>query len=278
MFVTSFIVNLYSFIFGSSLFILLISLVFYILIIRYVLLPLVRQILPFILSIISVGSVKPQRYVLVELIPVARTETTPQATAELLGAIYHVILAGRWQERLLSGSNRISLELVASKHSGIRYLMRLPESHVEVIETLLHSYQPEISLNRSEEYLPPKLESDDLSIQVANYSQAGYFAYPLKDRANDEMHDLIGYMMGAMTKLNDKELLSFQMVLEPSVSSISARVRNHLQAGATSRPFSIWSSPLRAVQWITYNLVGNRAHLPDVSGQEIRTLMLEKLA
>ena len=273
MLITGFIANLFGFLFGTSLFSLIISLFLYFLVIRYLLLPLIRWLLPIVLSVIDVYRHRQQTYVLLEVTPPARTGTSPQATAELLGGLHHLLLSSHWYQ-----PDRLALEIVASKSTGIRYLIRMTEPKAAVIKTMLQAYQPDVGIRKIEDYLPAQLEPDSPGLSLAGFSQAGYFAYPLKNQANDQSHDLIGYLAGAMTKLEANELMALQIVLVPSLPAAANRLRNRLQAGADIRTYSFWSAPLRTVNWLAQLLLGTAIKPSNSASQDIRLLMLDKLA
>ena len=273
MLITSFIANLLGFLFGTSLFSILISLFLYILVIRYLVLPLVRLLAPVVISVVDIYWHQPRSDIILEVTPSAQTETTPLATAELLGGFHHLLLSTPWYQQ-----DRLSLELVASKSAGIRYLMRVPESRAAIVETMLQAYQPDVRIRTIEDYLPARLESSNRDVHLAGYAQAGYFAYPLKNQAEDQSHDLIGYLAAAMTKLEGSELMALQIVLEPNLPTVANRLSNRLQVGADIRTYSLWSSPQRAVNWLAQILVGRAIKPSSSASQDVRLLMLDKLA
>jgi hypothetical protein len=285
MLVISFIVNFISFLFGSSLFSIIASLIVYVLVIRYLILPMLRLLMPLAMSVIAVTAYHRQPYILLELTPPAHTDTTPQTTADLLTALHHLLLSGSWFERMLLGGDRLSLELAASKSTGIRYLLRVSEPRAAVLETLLLAYQPDLRITKTKDYLPVGLDSSSPELRLSSFTQAGYFAYPIKALAEDETHDFIGYIAGAMTKLQNHELMALQIALESSLPSTATRLRNHLQAGADIHVYSFWLTPLRALSWSTRTLLealgllnGGKV-LPNYSSDRgIRELMIDKLA
>jgi uncharacterized protein DUF87 len=280
MLITSFIANLFGFMFGSSLFVFLLSLLFYIMLFRYVLLPTMRLLSPLIFSLMRLRTAQQQPFRLLRLTPPPTTDTSPLASVELLSSLHHILHGGRWYERLLSGSDRASLELVSTKQDGIRYLLRVSESKIEVVQTMLHSYLPDLQITEASDYLPTSS-----STQVAQFTQAGHFAYSLTTAPTVAAHDLAGYLTGAMTKLKADELMALQIVIEPSFSAGIIRLRNRVQAGVSVQLHSFWTSPLRAMRWLLQESLGlaglgsvGNSRPSYIAGQDIQTEIVAKLS
>ncbi|HUD81183.1 MAG TPA: type IV secretory system conjugative DNA transfer family protein [Patescibacteria group bacterium] len=142
--------------------------------------------------------------------PPASSDKQPAAT-EALFAVLHTLDN---QQSLISRSNKpatvFSLETVATRGGGIRYIVRLPASAEALFRHTIVSYLPELRLQK----VTDELAGLDLaSAQVTEFNQSRHFAYPLKRHDLLDVHDPLSYLTGAMTKLGEHELMVFQIVL-----------------------------------------------------------------
>lgn len=167
-----------------------------------------------------------------ELTPPARTDRTPGATGQLLLSLASLLSSRRFSERLLGLYDPISLEIVSTRGGGIRYLIFCDDKHAKTIEHMVASYLTDVKVKYIDEY---KYLVGGIS-KVYEFSQKVHFAYPLKSFDYVEDHDPISYITNAMTKLEDEELMSFQLVIQPVKSREVDTMVKQLLANVDLKP------------------------------------------
>jgi len=144
---------------------------------------------------------------------------------------------GFW-DKIIGNKKLYSLEIVANREQGIRYILAVPEKDSFVIEKGLLSFLPGLKINEVEEYLP-----DDLSIKekkkqswksvdkakVIELKLSNDFVLPLKENKALIEHDPIAYIMGNMTKLEQDEMMVFQVVASPILRSSHRSIVKHIE-------------------------------------------------
>src|SRR5690606_23739857 len=114
--------------------------------------------------------------------------------------------------RLLGRRDTCSLEITATRSGGIRYLIHCHEKHGSTIEHIIASYMPEVRVKHVTDYANG-LEKK--SFKIFEFRQKAHFAYPLKSFEQLEAHDPMSYITNAMTKLQDGEVMAYQLVMQP---------------------------------------------------------------
>lgn len=174
-----------------------------------------------ILKILRVRRVLSYQIVFLEVTPPSQTEITREATQRFF-SVLHGLRDGRTLlDKLLGHQVSISLEVTSAKAQGVRYIIGAPTTEMSNIESSIVTYIPNARIKHITNEETP--EGRVLSIK-----QKGHFAYPIRDYQMYEQHDPIAYLTGAMTKLKDDELMSFQMVISPvkvrEANSIAKRI------------------------------------------------------
>jgi len=124
-----------------------------------------------------------------------------------------------WQI-IFGRKNEYSLEIVADKKNGIRYLLVAENKFIENIRRNLLSYLPGIRIKQINDYL------DDFGTdqEIVELKLANHFALTLGDQKKLLENDPIAYLTGNMTKLNNDELISCQFIVSPVVKSIHINI------------------------------------------------------
>ncbi|HUQ85773.1 MAG TPA: type IV secretory system conjugative DNA transfer family protein [Candidatus Limnocylindrales bacterium] len=162
--------------------------------------------------------------------PIKQTLQTAFATEQLFTQLHSLISQKTFWERFLHDKTTISIELVATKEEGIRYLIHTTKSDAPVIRKTLLSYLPSVEIEEVADYLPQSLPKvrDFLTASKAarliTFRLVNHFAIPLTDQTKLREHDPIAYLTGNMTKLAPQELISLQLVLCP-MDKASNRVK-----------------------------------------------------
>ncbi len=155
-----------------------------------------------------------------ELTPPANNDQPSLATSQLFTTLHGLGMARGFRDRLIGKRNIFSLEIVSTKDSGIRYIIRASQSKAEIIEHMIASYTPDTKVKVIDDYIVSGKS------HVLEFKQREHFAYPLQNHDALANHDPIGYLTGSMTKLKPGELISFQLAICPT-SNRRASSLNH---------------------------------------------------
>lgn len=181
--------------------------------------------------------------VFLELTPPASNTKTALATAHFHAGLHGLLCKISSGDRMWRRKHLLSLEIVATREKGIRYLAALHPSDVEMFKHLLISYMPNVTIREVDDYLTQS--SLNSSITIGDYRQAGHFAVPLVSHDNFDQHDPIAYITGALARPKPSELLSFQIVLSRADRRTVSKIRHQLLHGKDSvARYTWWSYPI----------------------------------
>ncbi len=165
---------------------------------------------------------KKQKTVLLELIPPSVTNQEPHTTEQLFSLIHALGGRGTFISRLLGIKPRFSLEIVSTKHQGIRYLIQTSVKEAATLKQNLLSYLPQLTIRETIDYVPQTVAKNNE--RLIELSLARHFIYPLKKQNELDEHDPIAYITGMMSKLLPGELIALQIVLSPVVSREAKKI------------------------------------------------------
>ncbi len=154
-----------------------------------------------------------QESIFLELTPPALTEKSSYTTQQLFSVLHNIGIQRTWFDRILGEKVTFSFEIVSTKDKGIRYIIRSSHEEASLIEHTIVSYLPQVKVNRINEYLP--LEDIQTTGKVIEFKQRKHFAFPLAKQNVLNQHDPVAYITGMMTKLQENELISFQIIVSP---------------------------------------------------------------
>lgn len=189
-------------------------------------------------------------YVLLELTPPALTEKTAYTTMQLFSVLHTVGMQRTFFEKLLGIKALLSFEIVSTKESGIRYVVRVREDLVEAVEHAIRSYLPHVRVKKIDEYIPANKNA-----KVIEFTLSKHFAFPLAKQDTLSVHDPVAYITGMMTKLSPGELISYQVIVSPTHVSETAHIsENILRNDNVLRDLNKPSLPLfvQPIGWIGY--------------------------
>lgn len=133
------------------------------------------------------------------------------------------------RHHLLRHRETYSLELAATRDGGIRYIMAVPPKEKDAIKRSLLSYMPGLKVNEVNDYLPRGTASESIT-GVTELKFSADFVLPLQDHKTLNEHDTIAYLAGHMTKLAARELVGFQLIVSPIMSSTHPHITRRLSA------------------------------------------------
>ena len=185
-----------------------------------------RTFFSLVLQRFGVGNKREVEYTFLQLMFPADTTKSAYATEQL-----HILMRsmvkyyGIW-DRLAARKQPYSLELVATKDDGIRYIIRIPKQEAETVKRTLMSFLPGLKITETEDYLP---ETIDSGWSIAELKLDGDFVLPLADHKTLDKHDPIAYLTGHMRSLLPDELVAFQIVAVPVFNNTHPNELRHIR-------------------------------------------------
>lgn len=160
------------------------------------------------------------------------TDKSAYATEQLY-ILFHTLARekGFW-EKFLGKKKEFSLEIVSTKNEGIRYMLVVDEENKDIVRRNLISYLPEIKIKEVNDYFRRDLDTiaNKNFFGIAELRLSRHFALPLKTQKQLSKHDPISYLTGNMTKLKEDELIAFQVITTPLISSLHEKEFNEIKS------------------------------------------------
>jgi len=170
-----------------------------------------------------------QQTVLLELTPPVVSRKSPDATEHLFSVLYNLGRMVSLRDRFLGRSRLFSFEVISTRREGIRFMVQLAKSDTDSFEQQLASYLPDVRFKIVKD--PLDRITGKIPLMVTEFHQARHFAYPLSSHESLSQKDPIAYLTGSMAKLEQDELIVYQMVVSPFMSRQVNRIRNRLIKG-----------------------------------------------
>ncbi len=136
---------------------------------------------------------------------------------------------------MIGQGKEYSLEIVASKNEGIRFILATPAKSADIIKRSLLSFLPGLKIKDIEDYLTnvsainTETEKGSERVGVVEFALSSDFVLPLQSLKALSEHDSISYLTGAMTKLDASELISCQIVTTPVLKGSHNKAISHMQ-------------------------------------------------
>ncbi len=165
-------------------------------------------------------------YIFLQLTFPSSTTKTAYATEQL-----HIIMQsmvgyhGFW-DRLAAQKRPYSLELVATRDEGIRYVIMIPKEDIDIVKRTLLSFLPGLKIQEVADYLQTV---SDTPAGVYELKLNSDFVLPLNNNKALGEHDPIAYLTGYMRDLLPNELVSFQVVLVPILNNTHPNELRHIR-------------------------------------------------
>lgn len=170
--------------------------------------------------------------VFLELTFPSSTTKTAYSTEQLFTLLHTLAGQRRLAHRFLGYKKRYSLEIVASKEDGIRYVLGVARSEAEIIQKSLLSYLSGLKVKEINDYLPSDLtgkkRDEKNRSRVVELALSNNLVLPLQEQKTLSEHDPIAYLTGNMTKLQPDELIVFQTIITPLTKSGNRSVLRHI--------------------------------------------------
>lgn len=144
-----------------------------------------------------------------EVTPPSWVARTPEATEQLFSVIHGMYTTRKAKDKLMKRSPVMSFEIVSTKADGIRYLIQVERFRSDAIQKAVAAYIPEAKVK---EILPPEMTSGS----TIEFKQANHYVLPLTLTSAMAQHDPLSYVTNAMTKLEDGEQITMQIIVSPT--------------------------------------------------------------
>lgn len=161
-----------------------------------------------VILVLNRRNLKKRTMTWLELTPPASVARTPEATEQLFSVIHGMYAARRLKDKVLRRSPVFSFEIVSTKQDGIRYLVQVERALCGGIQKTIAAYVPDAKVKEIE-------APDEQSSEIGEFRQTGHYVLPLTLTLAVEQHDPLGYVTNAMTKLQDDERVTMQLIVAP---------------------------------------------------------------
>ncbi len=168
-------------------------------------------------------------YVFLEVKPTYKAQQSAFSTKQLFTILHSLDRPASILERLVGIKQTISCELVSTKESGIRYILRVASGDMSLIKKSLLGYLPGIEVNEIGDYFKTKLdEKGFLSLRQLKLKRS--FIFPLQEQSQLIDYDPIAYVTAHMTKLAHNEMISLHFICTPVLKHTHNSVYSHIQS------------------------------------------------
>ncbi len=132
---------------------------------------------------------------------------------------------GFWEQQA-ARKQPYSLELVATKEGGIRYVARVPEAEVEVVSRTLLSFLPGLKISKAGDYTT---QFEGLAVGVRELRLSNDFVLSLTNNKSLAEHDPTAYLTGHMRSLGTGEAVAYQIVAVPFLNNTHPNEWRHVR-------------------------------------------------
>jgi len=187
-----------------------ICLIIYLVRLLFVIVINIPSLLSFLLRLFGVAK-RDESYVFMQLTFPADTSKSAYATEQLHILLRSLVGYGNIWERFAGRKQPYSLEVIATKGEGIRYVIRVPSIESKQVHSMLLSFLPGLKVKMIDDYM------DDIDGRVcsAELMLAGDYVLPLGVNKALNEHDPVAYLTGHMRNLQKGEIAAYQIVAVP---------------------------------------------------------------
>lgn len=144
-----------------------------------------------------------------EITPPATVTKTPEAVEQFFTVIHGFTAARSYSERIVRRVSVLSCEIVATRQSGVRYLVQVERSKMQALQKAIMTHLPEAKVREiTRSITKPTL--------VVEFRETGHYMLPLTLLTASQQRDPLSYVIHAMTGLSDDEEITFQLVFSPT--------------------------------------------------------------
>lgn len=168
---------------------------------------------------------------ILELTPPTLTEKSAYTTSKLFSLLYELGRQKGILDKLLNKKNTYSLEIVSTRETGIRFLIRSSLKHTENVKRIIYSYMSSVKITQVDDYISLSNSFKSNIHKIVSFEQTGNAFFPFNKENVLVEYDPVAYITGMMTKLSPGELISFQLVISPKSISNTAKLKQMILKG-----------------------------------------------
>ncbi len=168
-----------------------------------------------------------KRYIYLEVKPTYKALQSAFSTMQLFSILHSIDRPISLLERVIGVKQTISCELVSTKESGIRYILRVSADDMSLIKKSLLAYLPGIEVKEVFDYLGHVHPDHFYAFKEFKLSKS--FLFPLQDQSMLKEHDPIAYITAQMTKLDTNDLVALQFIC----TSVQQNTHRHIDSYIT---------------------------------------------
>ena len=170
-------------------------------------------------------------YTILEVKPTYNSMQSAFSTKQLFAVLHSLEEHHSFIDWLLQYKRTVSYEVVSTREDGIRYLIRIPNEDVSGVKKSLLAYLQGIEIKKTEDYLPQKYEYVKSAgyIIKKEFILTKSYILPLQSQKILEEYDPMAYLTAHMTKLDNGELVTLQLICNPILSTTHNSVTSHTQ-------------------------------------------------
>ncbi|HUD45169.1 MAG TPA: DUF87 domain-containing protein [Patescibacteria group bacterium] len=151
------------------------------------------------------------------------TAKSSYATEQLYRLLHTLARRRSRSDDLTKRKKTYSLEVVAQRGKGIRFVIQVVKEEAEIVKRNLLSYLPGIKVREISDYINDSL-IENKSLGIAELKQLSHHVLPLYSQKVLTEHDPMSYLTGNMTNLKEGDLVVFQVVITPLLNSIHWKI------------------------------------------------------
>jgi hypothetical protein len=170
----------------------------------------IPSLVSFLLRLLGVAK-RDVSYTFMQLTFPSDTSKSAYATEQLHILLRSLVGYRNIWERFAARKRPYSLEVVATKDEGIRYVIRVPSIESEQVHSMLLSFLPGLKVKMIDDYM----DNIDGQVCSAELMLAGDYVLPLGVNKALNEHDPVAYLTGHMRNLHKGEIAAYQIVAVP---------------------------------------------------------------
>ena len=169
---------------------------------------------------------KPIESAFLQLTFPSSTTKTAYATEQLHIIMQSMVKYRGFWDHLAARKQPYSMELVATRDDGIRYMIMIPKEDIDIVKRTLLSFLPGLKIIEVSDYLQTLA---GMPVGVSELKLTSDFVLPLNNNQTLSEHDPIAYLTGYMRNLLPDELVSFQIILVPVLKNTHPNELRHIR-------------------------------------------------
>ena len=167
-----------------------------------------------------------QKFVLLAIDVPKGNEQSPKAVESIFSNLCGAKASSTFKKKWVEGRFNLSFSLEMVSHGGdIRFYIRAPLKHRDLVEASVFSQYPDAAIVEAEDYakdFPRKFPNDNYKIFGCDFKQDRDFIYPIRTypvfehSLSGEFKDPASLLMETLGKIDKKQWVCLQIIVTPS--------------------------------------------------------------